>query len=109
MLGGEHPLDLVRRPGVAAGLDEMRAVVGENRVNLVRNGRDQGAQEVACDTAGDLLMQLDEGDLGRAVDRNKQRELALMSMWKKPIGSRLNLARCGLSPSVSGRRAMPWR
>jgi hypothetical protein len=78
LLGGEHPLDLVRRPGVAAGLGDMRAVVGENRVNLVRNGRDQGAQEVACDTAGDLLMQLDKGDLGRAVDRNKQGELALL-------------------------------
>jgi hypothetical protein len=56
----------------------MRAVVGENRVNLVRNGRDQGAQEVACDTAGDRLMPLDKGELGRAVDRNKQGELALL-------------------------------
>ena len=43
LLASEHLLDLVGRPGVAAGLGEVRAVVGENRVNLVGNGRDQGA------------------------------------------------------------------
>ena len=43
LLASEHLLDLVGRPGVAAGLGEVRAVIGENRVNLVGNGRDQGA------------------------------------------------------------------
>jgi hypothetical protein len=40
----------------------MRAVVGEHGVNPVGHGRDQGAQEVARDAAGDPLMQLDEGE-----------------------------------------------
>jgi hypothetical protein len=39
-------------------------------MHLVGHGRDQGAQEVARDAAGDLLVQLDKGELGRAVDRN---------------------------------------
>jgi hypothetical protein len=43
LLASEHLLDLVGRSGVAAGLGEGRAVIDENRVNLVGNGRDQGA------------------------------------------------------------------
>ena len=49
LLAGQHLLDLVRRPGVTAGLGEMRAIVRENRVNPLGHGRDQGAQEVGRD------------------------------------------------------------
>ena len=47
-------------------------------MDLVGHGRDQGAQEVARDAAGDPFMQLDEGELGRAIDRDQQIELALL-------------------------------
>ena len=36
LLAGQHLLDLVRRPGVTAGLGEMRAIVGEHCVNRRR-------------------------------------------------------------------------
>src|SRR5215213_2199847 len=62
LLASEHLLELVRHPGVTAGLGEMRAVVGENRMHPVGHGRDQGAEEVACDAAGHPLMQLDSPD-----------------------------------------------
>ena len=78
LLAGEHVLDLVRGPGVAAGLGEVGAVVGENRVNPVGHGRDQGAQEVGRNAPSAPLMQLDEGELGRAVDRDQQVKLALL-------------------------------
>jgi hypothetical protein len=51
------------------------------------------AEEVARHTPRRLLVQLDEGELGRAVDGHEEVQLALlgptsaMSMWKKPIGS----------------------
>ncbi len=78
LLASEHLLDLVRRPSIATGLGEVRAVVRENRVHPVGHGRDQRAQEVARDTAGDRLMQLHKGELGRAVDRDQQIEPALL-------------------------------
>src|SRR5436189_2917319 len=65
-------------PGIAAGLGEMRAIVGENRVNSVGHSRDQGAQEVARNAASDPLMQLDKGELGRAIDRDQPVKLALL-------------------------------
>jgi len=78
LLAGEHVLDLVRRPGIAAGLGEVGAIVGEHGVNPIGHGRDQVSKEVAGNAAGDPLMPLNEGELGRAVDRDQQRELALL-------------------------------
>ena len=78
LLAREHRLDLGRRPGVAVGLGEMRAVVGEHGVNPVGHGRDQVAEEVARDTPRCLLVQLHKGELGRAVDGDQQVELALL-------------------------------
>ena len=56
-------------------------------------------QEVARDAGSGFLVQLDEGELGRAVDSHEEVELALfgpdfgdvaapdyVSMWKKPSG-----------------------
>src|SRR3982751_6913901 len=57
---------------------EVRAIVGQNRVHPLGHSRDQVSEEVARDAAGDPLMQRHEGELGRAVDRNQQVELALL-------------------------------
>ena len=56
---------------------EVGSVVGQHRVDLVGDGGDQAAQEVCRGAARDLLVQFDEGELGRSVDRDEQVELAL--------------------------------
>ena len=71
----------------------MGAVVGEDRVDPVRDGLDQAVQEVGGGAACHLLMQFDEGELHEvSVDRDQEESLpsavrtSAMSMWKKPIG-----------------------
>jgi hypothetical protein len=54
------------------------SVVGEHRVDLVGDGGDQAAEEVCRGLAQRLLVQLDEGELRRAVDRHQHVELALL-------------------------------
>ena len=49
------------RTGVA-GRGEVSAVVGENRVDLVRHGRDQRPQEVTRHAPCGFLMQLGKGE-----------------------------------------------
>ena len=56
----------------------MSAVIGEHGVDLVGHGRDEAAKEVARDTPRRLLVQLGEGELGRAVDGHEEVELALL-------------------------------
>jgi hypothetical protein len=60
------------RTGVAERC-EMLAVVGQHRVN----DRNQAAEEIGRCAAHDLFMHFDKSELGRAVDRDKQVELAL--------------------------------
>ena len=55
----------------------MGSVVSEDGADLVGDGGDQAAQEVPRGLARHLLMQLDKGELGGAVDRHQQVELAL--------------------------------
>jgi hypothetical protein len=57
---------------------EVGAIVGENRMHPVGHSRDQVSEEVAGNAAGDPLMQLHKGELGRAVDRDQQVEPALL-------------------------------
>ncbi len=57
-----------RSRSLVAGRGEGRAVVGEHRVNLVGNSRDQAPEEVACHALRDLLVQLHDGELTRAID-----------------------------------------
>src|ERR1700730_14048069 len=59
----EHGLDLGRSPAIAAGLSEVGAIVGQDRVDFVGNGFDKGSEEVCSDAPGRLFMQLDEGEL----------------------------------------------
>lgn len=67
-----HLLDIVLRPAIAGGIGEVRPIVGEHGVNLVRHGGGEVTQEVTCDPPGRLLMQLDKGKLGGAVDGHQQ-------------------------------------
>ena len=73
-----HLPDVLWRPAVPARLGEVRAVVGEHGVDLVGNGGDEVTKEVARDAPRCLLVQLDEGELGRAVDGHEEVELALL-------------------------------
>ncbi len=55
---------------------ELNAVVGEHGVDLVGDGLQEVAQEVGRDARGRLLVQFDEGELGRPLDGDEEVELA---------------------------------
>ena len=61
-----------------AGYREVNAIVGENRMNLVRHGRDEVAKEVGGDPCGCFLMQLGKGEFRRSVDSDEEMELAFL-------------------------------
>ncbi len=73
-----HLLDVLGRPAVAGRVGKVRTIVSEHRVDPVRHGCGQVPQEVAGNPAGGLLVQFDERELGRPVDRYQQVELALL-------------------------------
>ena len=56
---------------------EVGSVVGEDGMDLVRDGGDQAAQEVPRGAARHLLVHLDKGEFGRSVDGDEQVEFAL--------------------------------
>ena len=56
-------LDVRRRRTRIAWGGEVGSVVGEDGVDLIRDGGDQAAQEVPGGAARHLLVQLDEGEL----------------------------------------------
>ena len=58
------------------GMGELDAIVGEQGVDPVGHGLDQGMEEVGRDLACRLLMQLGKGKLAGAVDGHEQVELA---------------------------------
>jgi hypothetical protein len=70
-------LDVRRRRARITWRGEVGSVVGEDGMDLVRDGGDQAAQEVSCGATRHFLMQLDKGGLRRSVDGDKQVELAL--------------------------------
>jgi hypothetical protein len=53
---------------------ELDAIVGEDRVDVVGHDLDQGLQEGACGGDRGLLLQMREGELAGAIDRDKQME-----------------------------------
>lgn len=55
--------DLGRSPAVAAGLGEVRTIVGQDGVDFIGNGFDKGSEEVCRDPPRRLLVQFDEGKL----------------------------------------------
>ena len=56
---------------------ELLAVIGQHRVDIVRDGFDEGAQEVGGDVSIGFLFEPDEGQLRGSVDCHEQVELAL--------------------------------
>ena len=77
LLLGDHLPDFHRRPGVASGISEVGSVVGEDRVDLVRDGLDQPTQEICGVAPRDRLAEFDKGELRGPVDGDKEIELAL--------------------------------
>jgi hypothetical protein len=65
-----------------AGSDEVRAVVGEDDMDLAGDGLNQAAQKVCGRLAHHLLVQFDESELRGPVDRDDEIELSAMSIWK---------------------------
>jgi hypothetical protein len=75
--GVEGALDVWRRRARIAWGGEMGSVVGEERVDLVGDDGDPSAEKVHRGAARHLLVQLDESELRRSVDGDKQVEFAL--------------------------------
>jgi hypothetical protein len=73
-----HLPDVLRRPAIAGRIGEVRAVVGEHRVDLVGHCSSKSPKEVTGDAPGRFLVQLDEGELGRAINGYQQVETALL-------------------------------
>ena len=61
---------------VARRINELDAIVGQNRVDLVRHGFEQVFEEFLGRSPVDCLGELDDGELARAVGGNEQAGLA---------------------------------
>ena len=72
----EHLLDLRRAPSLAGRVGEMNAIVGERRMDLVGNRLDQSVEKARGGFCRGSLMQLDEGELRRSIDRHEHIEFA---------------------------------
>lgn len=93
---------------------ELRAVVGQNGVNLVRDGSDQGFEKGSGGPDVGRPVQLDEGELRGPVHRHEQMQLALLDAnlgeVDMKVADRVGLEwLAGLSPPTSGSRLIPWR
>ncbi len=75
----EGALDVGRGRTRMAWGGEVGSVVGEDGMDLVRDGGGQAAQEVPCGAARHLLVHLDDDELRRSVDGDDEGELALRS------------------------------
>ena len=58
--------------GLPVVLDELHAVVGQHRVNLIRNSPDQGLEEACGDELRRLSIDPGEDELRRSIYRNEQ-------------------------------------
>ena len=94
---------------------EVGAVVGQDDVDLVGNSFDQMAQEIASCAPLGLAMKFDEDEFARSIDGDEHVELAFGALHLGDIDVEeadriaLELGLDRLSPSISGRRLMPWR
>src|SRR5690606_11166304 len=73
-----HLLDVLGRPAIAGRVSEVRAVIGEHRVDLVGHGGSESSEEIAGYSPGGLLVQLDERELAGAINGHQQVEAALL-------------------------------
>ena len=82
----------------------MNAIVGENRMNLVRHGRDEVAKEVGGDPRGCFLMQVGKGEFRRSVDSDEKMELAFLG----PHFGNVDMEEADrVSPELLPRRLVP--
>ena len=75
---GKHFLDLGDGPSAPCGVCEVRAVVGQDRVDLVGRGFSEASEEVARDTPCRLFVQFDKGELRCPVDGDEHVQLAFL-------------------------------
>ena len=73
----QRGLDVRHSGARIAWRGEVGSVVGEDGMDLIRDGGDQAAQEVPRGATRHLLVDLDEGELRRSVDGNDEVELAV--------------------------------
>lgn len=66
--------------GVAGWKGELDAVVGQNGVDFVGNGLDQGGKEGRCRCPASLSDQLHEGEFARAINGDIEIELAFRGL-----------------------------
>ena len=84
-------------------------------MDLVGDGGDQATQEISGGPPRDLLVQFDEGELRRPIDRDDEIELALsgsdLGEVDMEIADRIGLELVfgEASPSTCGSREIPWR
>ena len=76
LAGAPGRWDVLTAAFLRTGMSELDAIVGEQGVDPVGHGLDQGMEEVGRDLACRLLMQLGKGKLACAVDGHEQVELA---------------------------------
>lgn len=100
---------------VARREGELDPIVGENRVDLVGNSRDQSFEEGRGGGPSRLSHQLHEGELAGAIDRDIEVELAFGGLELGDIDVEiadrisLELFLRRLAALGSGNRQMPWR
>jgi len=73
---GEHLLDRRRAPSLASRVSEMNSIVGKHRMDLVGNHLDQSVEKVCGCLRRGSLMQFDEGELRRSIDRHEHVKFA---------------------------------
>ena len=94
--------------GNVAGCREVGAVVGEHCVHLVGHGLDKVPEEVACDPPRGSSMELNEGELGRAVDGDEQVEPPFRRVDLSQIDVKV-AERIGLEARAFGLVAVDFR
>jgi len=99
----------------SAGEGEPDPIVGEHRVDLIGDRRDQSFEEGCGCGPSRLPDQLHEGELVGAIDGDVEVELAFDGLefgdFDVEIADRISLEHLleGLPPSTSGNRLMLWR
>ncbi len=73
----DHDLDLGGAPGIAGGIGELHAIVGEHRVDFVGHGFDQRSEEIRRDSRGGASVELHKSEFARPINGDKEMELAL--------------------------------
>jgi hypothetical protein len=92
---------------------ERDAIVGQDRVDLVRHGCDERFQEGRCGFPVRFLDELDEGEFARAIDGDKKRQLSFRSLDFRyidmKVANRIAFELLLVRLIAVDIRLMPWR